>query len=215
MKPGEAAAMLVRWWTALYTTGLGAGAKAERRAEVASDVFEHGRDLGWSARAGLEIALRWLLGVPADLSWRLEQATVGARVAAAANGALGRLERAGGWVTRRGVPGLTAVLVWLYIGGGVLVATLAPFQAQDRAGMAVLGAWAIVAGLAVRWGRGRLGQRPLAGFGAVLAGALPLGLVLMVTVVAPLLSLAVTVAEGRRAWQTLRARRREPGVTLV
>ncbi|MEX0782337.1 MAG: hypothetical protein WD557_06775 [Dehalococcoidia bacterium] len=62
-------------WVRLYTRGLDARLRSERRAELESDIWEqsHGRRDG----AAWAVLLRCLLGMPADLSWRLEQASPG------------------------------------------------------------------------------------------------------------------------------------------
>lgn len=197
----------VRAWVRLYTSGVPEPARHDRRAEIESDLWEHRRNPSWPTAVGLEILLRSLLGVPADLSWRLEQATFGERIANAAASLLGRLERVAAWVVQRGLPGLTTVLAWLFIVGGVLVVALAPFQPQGQRGIVVLGAWAILAGLAVRWGHANREARPKVALAAIATGALPLGLVLIVTVIAPILSLIVVSNEARRTWKSLHARR--------
>lgn len=66
---------VIRAWTGFYTKGLPAELAAKRRAEIESDLWEH--ELLWkeSGLSGLsgQCLSRWLLGIPADLSWRLEQ----------------------------------------------------------------------------------------------------------------------------------------------
>ena len=68
---------LVRWWVRRYTSGLDQPAAAFRRAEVDSDLAEHGRyrrDSAWSlTRIGRERFQRLLFGVPADVGWRRDQ----------------------------------------------------------------------------------------------------------------------------------------------
>ncbi|MGE0598615.1 MAG: hypothetical protein AB7J35_02155 [Dehalococcoidia bacterium] len=198
--------VLARSWVKAYTAGLPDGPKTSRRIEVESDLWEHLHDSSRRA-VGVEILLRALFGIPADLTWRLEQATVGERVASVLASIFGRIERLSLWVVQRGLPGLTAVLAWLFIGGGVLLVVLTPFQAPDGRGIAVLGAWGILAGLLIRWGRPRIPHRPVAGYAAVFAGAAPLGAVLVVTVLVPILSLLVVINEGNRSWQVWRLRR--------
>lgn len=61
---------LALWWVDRYTRGLPETARAERRAEVASDVWEHRASAGDTWPAQLAIASRCLRGIPADLSWR-------------------------------------------------------------------------------------------------------------------------------------------------
>ena len=69
---------LVRWWVRLYTSGLPSGAREARGAEIDSDLWEQGQDdIATGCRpdeAALQVFGRLLLGMPADLSWRLEQA---------------------------------------------------------------------------------------------------------------------------------------------
>ncbi|MEO8539482.1 MAG: hypothetical protein ABI577_07050 [bacterium] len=182
-------------------------ARTDRLAEIESDLWENSRQPSGSLPVGMEVVLRSVLGIPSDITWRLENARVGARVAGIVIGFALELERIGVWITRRGLPGLTGLLMWLYLGGGVLVVALAPFQSQGQGGMAFVGGWAILAALAIRWGRSRVTRRPVVGFIAVAGGAVPLGLVLMATVVAPFLAVSVVVVEGRRAWRAVGVRR--------
>jgi hypothetical protein len=61
---------LALWWVDRYTRGLADDVRAERRAEIASDVWEHRVAAGSEPAVELAIASRCLRGVPADLSWR-------------------------------------------------------------------------------------------------------------------------------------------------
>jgi hypothetical protein len=65
---------LVTNWVRLYTAGLAPDERAERRAEIASDLWEQRaamRDAGESGgRTALAIGGRWLAGIPDDLAWR-------------------------------------------------------------------------------------------------------------------------------------------------
>jgi hypothetical protein len=69
MRAGDATA---RAWTAIYTRGLPDDVAARRRAEIASDLFEHADELGPSSGQQLAVVGRVLWGIPADLSWRRE-----------------------------------------------------------------------------------------------------------------------------------------------
>jgi hypothetical protein len=64
-----------RGWTAVYTLGLASRVRDARRAEVASDVWEHHRDTiseGRSVWTFLgSVVSRVLRGAPADLLWRV------------------------------------------------------------------------------------------------------------------------------------------------
>jgi len=69
------AAALVRRWVDLYTRGVPSTLRAARRDEIDDDLWcqhEEAASLGRSAGSlGREILLRLLLGMPADVSWRL------------------------------------------------------------------------------------------------------------------------------------------------
>ena len=65
-----------RAWTALYTRGLSADVRGERREEIDCDLWEHQRlaDLEREpvTDTAAAILLRLIMGVPADMTWRLE-----------------------------------------------------------------------------------------------------------------------------------------------
>jgi len=71
----SAVASLVRGWVGLYTRGLPSTVKAARRDEVEDDLWcqrEEAVLVGRSLRSlNVEMFLRLLLGLPADISWRL------------------------------------------------------------------------------------------------------------------------------------------------
>ncbi len=66
---------VVRWWTATYTAGLASSVRDARRAEIASDVWEHSEDMaaGGETLLGRAIGVvsRLVRGIPADLLWRV------------------------------------------------------------------------------------------------------------------------------------------------
>jgi hypothetical protein len=70
------ASAFTRAWAALYTRGLPAGLRSERRAEIDCDLWEHQRraDLEKTPETGTatEILLRLCFGIPSDIFWRLE-----------------------------------------------------------------------------------------------------------------------------------------------
>jgi hypothetical protein len=70
-------AALVRRWVALYTLGLPSELKQDRRDEIDDDLWCQAQDAAASGRAdrslGSEILTRLVFGVPADVSWRIEQ----------------------------------------------------------------------------------------------------------------------------------------------
>jgi hypothetical protein len=65
---------LALWWVERYTRGLDASVREERRAELASDLWEHRAAEGATRATQLAIASRCLRGAPADLSWRRSRA---------------------------------------------------------------------------------------------------------------------------------------------
>ena len=71
------AARLVRGWVRLYTSGLPAEVRDGRREEIDGDLWEQVRDAMEIGRVPRylrsDVLVRWLLGVPADLSWRVAQ----------------------------------------------------------------------------------------------------------------------------------------------
>jgi hypothetical protein len=71
------AELLVRGWVRIYTLGLEASNRYDRRAEMESDLWEHrnyaSSEGQGSVAASLSIVGRWLAGIPADLSWRASQ----------------------------------------------------------------------------------------------------------------------------------------------
>lgn len=76
MSPHRSAA-LVRRWVALYTLGLSPEVKQGRRDEIDDDLWCQAHEAAESSRtdrsvAG-EILARLVFGIPADVSWRMEQ----------------------------------------------------------------------------------------------------------------------------------------------
>ena len=126
---------LTRSWVWLYTLRLAAALRSERREEIDSDLWEQreaarARGLA-SARIGASTLGRCLRGLPADLSWRAEQSRATGLPGAALRlfiGVLRALERVAGWVERRGLPGLTIVLGWLYALLGLVVIVTIPIN---------------------------------------------------------------------------------------
>jgi len=75
------ASSLVTAWVWLVTLGLPAEVKNARRTEIAGDLYEHqqdAREAGYAPDAiGIHILLRFLIGIPGDVTWRLGQLGVG------------------------------------------------------------------------------------------------------------------------------------------
>jgi len=70
-------AAAVRGWTALYTLGLQRSIQDRRRREVAADLAEESLDAmrrGAQAELFRQRMVRLVLGIPADITWRLVEA---------------------------------------------------------------------------------------------------------------------------------------------
>jgi hypothetical protein len=65
---------LVRGWTRLYTWRMPSAQREMRRAEIDSDLWEFQQDgrVAGDVAAALHVLARMLIGVPHDLSWRVE-----------------------------------------------------------------------------------------------------------------------------------------------
>jgi len=164
----DRAAGLVRRWVALYTRGLPAEVRQDRRDEIDGDLWSQMRDAAGSARTDQsltgEIVIRLVFGIPADLSWRMEQRHVaGSHVAPERSSTMGTRATAvlailGGvcWVTwpipqglvGRDWPADNPAISWLLfvsvvLGAWVLAAALfglvTTFQDRIRGGAALLG----------------------------------------------------------------------------
>ena len=72
---------VVRAWVRMYVVGLPANERAERLAEIDSDLWEHVYDGDAAARSpygtARQVVLRCVLGVPSDVVWRLDQSGTG------------------------------------------------------------------------------------------------------------------------------------------
>jgi hypothetical protein len=77
----ERSAAVVRRWVAVYTRGLPADVRQDRRDEIDDDLWSQLHESSDSGRADRSLAgemvARLVLGVPADVSWRLEQIRIG------------------------------------------------------------------------------------------------------------------------------------------
>ena len=80
---GSFASRMVLAWVALYTRGLPPEARLARRDEIESDLWSQREDARSTCRSGLSLAVeilaRLVLGIAADLAWRLERGRVHAQ----------------------------------------------------------------------------------------------------------------------------------------
>jgi hypothetical protein len=117
----ELAERFARGWVRLYTLGLRPDARAARRAEIESDLWEHRHDAAATGSTGFAAAVlrRVLTGMPCDVLWSLDE-----RGSAPEVSAMGMP-----WRSQRG---LQTVIVW---GTAVFAVAL---SLLDLAGMPVL-----------------------------------------------------------------------------
>ena len=187
---------LTRAWTALYTRGLPPDLRAERREEIDCDLWHQQRlaDLEREPVMGtaVQVAARLLLGVPADILWRIEA------------GRMARPEkeiRMNETWTMRGllVLGLAAAAFPVVIGFLVLIGANGELDATERA---LYGPMQIVIGLTIICGLILSLRRPGLGIGLIAAGTIAISVVwywaAMITVPIGIGLLAVAYARARR-----------------
>jgi hypothetical protein len=104
---------LTRSWTAVYTRGLPADVRAERREEIDCDLWHQQRlaDLERQPVTGtaIEIIVRAVLGMPSDLLWRVE--------AGSSTTTTGRTSVNDTWIMRLGLAVVLIPLLALAING--------------------------------------------------------------------------------------------------
>jgi hypothetical protein len=192
-----AATAITRAWVRCYTAGLAHDERDDRRAEVESDLHEQ-RAATTAGQFASGVAMRCVLGMPADLAWRAERADGGIVVAAIQRG-LGAGERAAHWVATRGLPALPFILAGFYVLVGSLIILTASGNDQGvawalRSGAFLLGFGALTwLGWSLLENNGRMGLVLLAG------GTILPGLILAVTVVVPIVTVIVLTLGLRRS----------------
>jgi hypothetical protein len=74
--PSDRAVSAIRAWVAFYTKGLPVELATDRRDLIESDLWDEAQEAAWLGEPS-DLARqrwsRWLRGMPADLSWRIEQ----------------------------------------------------------------------------------------------------------------------------------------------
>jgi hypothetical protein len=186
-------AQLTRTWVAMYTAGLPEELACTRRDEIESDLWEQERD--GSVSNGVALA-RLAAGMPADLSWRLEQ-----RAARAAEIPIRRKESMIESTRRMAFIGGA----WLMVAFTVGVAWLVAFGMGEAevAGVVIpRPIWAVAGGLAgllIFAGIRSTGTSPMLGGALVLVGALPMAVLLAWSVVVPLVWLVLLALLSVRA----------------
>ncbi len=190
-----------RAWTALYTRGLPSDVRGERRDEIDCDLWEHQRLADFEREpvtdTAAAILLRLIMGVPADMTWRLE---------AGANARSGKgTQMNDSWIMR-GV--LLAALVRAFVPLGFGIFYLAGGDADSWgstfARVAVSLSW-IAVGLAMVAGLLLSRSRPALGLGLLAVGVIAISVVLywaaVVTLPLGLVLLVIAyLRAGRPGW---------------
>lgn len=187
---------LIRAWTGTYTRGLPAELRAQRREEVDCDLWEQQRlaDLELEPVTGtaVEVILRLVLGVPADVLWRLE---------AGASARSGKVTQVNESLMMRGLLTIALAIAAfpLIIGILVFVGLNGDMSDSDRAWF---GPIQIAIGSTIICGLVMSLRRPVLGIGLVAAGVIAISALwywaAMITVPIGFGLLAVAYARARR-----------------
>lgn len=179
----------VRWWVSLYTWGLPPEVRHNRRAEIESDLWEQQSEVVGARTLAIttQVLARWLLGVPADLSWRLQ--------AASARHPRATITPDQPWRVRLGglaFVGIGGFLVVASLVGsvGVLFGHLVTMNEADPIWVLLI---LILNGLTILAGLRLMHQTPVAGAGVITVGALVFSMAWYWTVLGPLLGLALAL----------------------
>jgi hypothetical protein len=198
---------LALWWVDRYTRGLPDAEREARRAEIASDVWEHRAAAGAAPGVQLATASRCLRGVPADLSWRRSR-TRGRR----ALPGRGALLRGAGWaVAGASYAALVAQHSWFATALLGLDLYGADWASGDVEATARLGGGflvLLVAGAVGLWRAPRLGAASLVAASVGTAGLMWWFLPVVGPMAVSVSSAAVVLARRRR--RGLRARAATP-----
>lgn len=187
------AAQLTRTWVAMYTAGLPEELACTRRDEIESDLWEQ------EAVGGLsngEALARLVLGMPADVTWRLEQ-----RSSQTEN------------IRKKGKRGIVSTTTqWAFVGGACLMAAFTVFVTSLVAfgfGESYFAGvdiprplwmvWGVAAGGLILAGVRVLSTSPVRGGGLVLLGALPMSTLLYWSVLVPAVWLTLALLWIARA----------------
>ena len=143
----DVASNLVRRWVRFYTGRLDPAIRDARRAEIESDLWEHRREAGLAnlrpGQTGLEIVARWLLGIPADLTWRRGVPRTGR---ARDGGGVMSVRSSGNWWI---VPALVLAGLHLFVGVANLDPGWAPPQPQVDPMAVLIVVFGVAAGIGV------------------------------------------------------------------
>ncbi len=194
------AVALARSWTALYTRGLPPDARSRRREEIDCDLWEHERPADLrrepATSTAVAILLRLILGIPADIFWRLE---------AGANARSGKGTQMNESWTMRGLLALALAVAAFPAVIGVLVAIGVNGDMDGTTQRLFWGTSQLIIGTAIVSGLVISARRPSLGIGLVAAGTIAISALwywfAMITVPIGLGLLAIAYFRaGRPSW---------------
>jgi len=158
---------MTRSWVAVYTSGLPPELRDSRRAEIDSDVWEQQRTADLlnqpQGETSLQLLARLVLGIPSDVTWRLEAAH-----SAQSERSISVSESG----TMRILVAVGVVVALFLVVAGIAAIADALVQGDLASGQAGYGAISVLAGAAVAAGMLTSRRNPLLGIGLVAAGAI-------------------------------------------
>ena len=198
---------LVRGWVDVYTSGLPAPSRDARRAEIESDLWEQQRH---SAAAGMgrggatwHVLARFLLGIPADLSWRLAQESAARHPNKGGKQVVDKAVNLGGLVSM-GFTGLVVLLGLMALSTGVGGGLGLIDNEHGTIWMSV--ALSLSAGVALLAGIWTIRRSALLGGGLVVFGVIVIGLGTLWTIIVPIVMALLAIGAAMRAMRVGRER---------
>jgi hypothetical protein len=196
---------MTRTWVSLYTSGLPPEFRDSRRAEIDSDVWEQQRTADLlnqpQGETSLHLLARLVLGIPSDVTWRLEAAH-----SAQSERSISVNESR----TMRILVAVGVVVALFLVVTGIGAVADALVQGDLASGQAGFGTISVLAGVAVGSGLLTSRRNPLLGIGLVAAGAITVAAawywMLVITIPVGLALVAIAYFRGRPA-----LRRPQPG----
>jgi hypothetical protein len=194
--------ILTRAWTATYTRGLPRSLRDERRDEIDCDLWEHQHRADFEAEsvAGTAVAilLRLLLGIPADISWRLETGS-------AARTKRGNRMKESTFVKVAVVVGIALSALTFFAGMGNLVLLTGDWDEGSGLFQRVYGLFVTLSGAAVITGLIVGMRKPNLGLGLVAGGSVGTIVLMfwMFMITIPVSIVLVTIAyrrAGKPGW---------------
>ncbi len=188
---------LTRAWVRLYTSGLPPKLREERRSEIDSDLWEQERDACATGRTpqvtASEAFGRWLMGIPADLTWSIDHTLRSRR----------KEEFVSEPVRQTAYLGVATLMAGLTVITSLAV-SLGMFESHVYGHDVARSMWGVVgvsAGAMIVFGLSMGRRLPLVGDLFVTLGAFPLAAILVWTIFLPALWLLLAISLLVRAFR--------------